>query len=144
MLLAAIAAGASFTCTPARVWDGDSFTCSDGTKVRVAGIAAREVKWVQGRVIDGGCSEGHPCPSTSGIAARDALAGLFGGTRGTGPHGHLLVRGSLLQCVSNGSAGRGRVGAWCSSEASGDVSCRMVKGGYALRWDKHWRGHACR
>jgi hypothetical protein len=101
------------------------------------------VKWVERRIIDGGCNEGHPCPSTSGIAARNALAGLFGGARGTGQHGHLLVRGPALHCVSTGSAGRERVGAWCSSSATGDVSCRMVNGGYALRWNQYWRRRRC-
>jgi endonuclease YncB( thermonuclease family) len=37
-------AGATFACNPARVSDGGSFTCSDGRKVRLAGIAAREVR----------------------------------------------------------------------------------------------------
>ncbi len=36
--------GASFTYTPAQVWDGDTFTCSDGRKIRVAGIATREIR----------------------------------------------------------------------------------------------------
>lgn len=138
------AAGASFACTPSAVWDGDTFTCSDGTKVRVAAIAAREVKRVNGRMVDGGCNPGHPCSPVSGIVARDALADLFGGARGVGPHGHLLVAGPSLRCVSNGSAGRDRTGAWCRTPSGADVSCAMVKAGYAVRWARHGGDRVCR
>ncbi len=44
LAIAALVAGASFSCTPAQVWDGDTFTCADGIKVRVAGIAVREIR----------------------------------------------------------------------------------------------------
>jgi endonuclease YncB( thermonuclease family) len=54
LLTAALGAGQPFTCVPAQVWDGDTFTCADGTKVRVAAIAAREVKRVKGHTINGG------------------------------------------------------------------------------------------
>lgn len=134
---------ARFSCQPSQVWDGDSFNCADGRKIRVAGIAAREVRKVRGgRIVDGGCSKGHPCSATSGLAARKALADLFGGARGVGPHGHLLVRGPVLQCRANGTTGD-RVAAFCRSAATGDVSCRMVRGGYALRWARYWSRHLC-
>jgi endonuclease YncB( thermonuclease family) len=42
MLTLALLAGAAFTCTPVRVWDGDGpIWCAEGPKVRLAGIAAR-------------------------------------------------------------------------------------------------------
>jgi endonuclease YncB( thermonuclease family) len=154
LLFAAAAAGASFTCQPSAVWDGDTFHCeermSNGAtnvrKLRVAGIAAREVRnlrrngghWFE----DAGCSPGHPCPKTDAIAARKALAGLFGGVRGVGPYGHLLVRGPLLTCQANGTTGD-RVAAWCSSAVTGDVSCWMVRKGYALRWSRYWKRQLC-
>ena len=145
MIAAAVPTGVAFACTPTQVWDGDSFTCSNGTKVRVAGIAAREVRSVRGgAVVDGGCGKGHPCPKTSGIVARKALAGLFGDPSGVGRHGHILVQGPALRCVSNGSAGRDRTGAWCSLPGGKDLSCAMVQGGYALKWDRYWRKHQCR
>lgn len=143
MLVDVLAAGLAFTCAPVQVWDGDTFTCSDGTKVRVAAISAREVKLVGGRMIDGGCNPGHPCATTSGIVARDALADLFGGARGVGPHGHLLVAGPSLRCVSNGSAGRDRTGAWCHTSAGVDVSCFMVRQGFAVRWARYGGTRVC-
>lgn len=143
MLLNLLAAGLAFTCTPAAIWDGDTFTCSDGRKVRVAAIAAREVKRVNGRMVDAGCSPGHPCPTTSGLTARNGLADLFGGARGVGRNGHLMVSGPLLRCMSNGSAGRDRTGAWCRTPAGQDVSCAMVRQGYALRWRNHGGDQVC-
>lgn len=144
MILAlALAAGVSFTCRPAQIWDGDTFTCADGRKIRIAGIAAREVRNMHGgRVADIGCSNGHPCPEADGMAARNALAVLFGGIRGVGPNGHLLVRGPNLTCKANGTTGD-RLAAWCTSPATGDISCAMVRGGYALRWPRYWREHRC-
>ena len=118
-------------------------TFTVGRKIRVAGIAAREVRWTGTEMIDAGCSKGHPCPTKSGPAARQHLARLFGGAQGTGPHGHLLVRGPALRCKANGSTGK-RIAAWCSSAAIGDVSCRMVQEAYALRWQKFWNGRQCR
>lgn len=137
------AGAASFQCRPSRVWDGDTFTCSDGRKIRVAGIEAREVRQGRGGVmLDGGCRSGPSCPSTSGLLARHALADLFGGSRGVGPHGHLLVKGPLLTCEPNGKT-HDRQAAFCTSAATGDISCRMVAEGYALRINRHWNGHKC-
>ena len=77
LLIAAsiVAAGASFACTPTRVWDGDGpVWCAEGPHVRLAGIAARE--------MDGTCRANQPCPDASAIEARDALVVLLGGARG--------------------------------------------------------------
>lgn len=137
-------AGSRFTCAPAMVWDEDSFTCSDGRKVRVSGIAAREVERVGGTMRDAGCRPGHPCPATDGIKARDGLVRLLGGARGHLPTGHVAVDGPSLSCVLTGGAGGKRVGAWCRSPRVGDLSCAMVRGGHVLRWDRYWRGHRCR
>lgn len=75
LLTEIVARGAAFTCTPVAVWDGDGpIWCAEGPRIRLSGIAARE--------IDGSCSSGHPCPTSSGTAARDHLVGLLGGSRG--------------------------------------------------------------
>ena len=64
----ALASAATFVCTPIAVWDGDGpIWCKEGPKIRIAGIAARE--------MDGTCSRRHPCPASSAAAARDALVG---------------------------------------------------------------------
>lgn len=131
-----VPAGERFTCTPERVWDGDGpIWCAEGPRLRLAGIAARE--------MDGTCRPGHPCPAASGEAARDALAAMLGRVTGKSGTGHVEVTGLALSCLSDGSAGNGRTAAWCASPTAGDLSCAMIRGGYALRWDRYWRGHKC-
>ena len=47
-IFAALAAQSSFVCDPISVWDGDGpVHCRSGEKIRIAGIAARE--------LDGSC-----------------------------------------------------------------------------------------
>lgn len=128
--------GQAFECTPTHVWDGDGpIWCKEGPRLRLAGIAARE--------IDGTCSKGHPCPRAGGLEARDALAALLGKIVGTGRHGHILVRGPTMKCQSEGSAGGNRTAAWCVSPTMGDINCVMIRDGLALRWDKYWKKHQC-
>lgn len=128
--------GDTFNCTPTHVWDGDGpIWCAEGPRIRLAGIAARE--------MDGSCSPLHPCPISSGPEARDALVRLLGDRTGVSQHGHILVRGPTMRCQSNGSGGGNRTAAWCVSPRSGDINCAMVSGGWALRWDRYWRGHRC-
>src|SRR5215218_7620119 len=100
-----VAAGATFVCTPTAVWDGDGpIWCAEGPKIRIAGVAARE--------LDGSCRSNQPCPPVGAIEARDQLVRLLGGRRGTRPEGHILVRTASLTCVSDGSAGGSRTAAW--------------------------------
>ncbi len=127
-----VAAGVTFTCTPTRVWDGDGpIWCAEGAKIRVAGIAARE--------IDGACKTAHPCPRASGTAARDALVRLVGKPIGRSREGHVLVSGKPLRCVSHGSGKGERTAALCSTVSGVDLSCALVRGGYALRWPQYDR-----
>ncbi|MCZ8370932.1 MAG: thermonuclease family protein [Porphyrobacter sp.] len=128
--------GETFNCTPTHIWDGDGpIWCAEGPRIRLSGIAARE--------IDGSCRPGHPCSISSGPEARDALVRLLGDRTGVSRHGHILVRGPTMRCRSNGSGGGSRTAAWCVSPRSGDINCAMVAGGWALRWDRYWRGHRC-
>jgi endonuclease YncB( thermonuclease family) len=134
---AVIPAGQSFQCTPIRVWDGDGpIWCAEGPHVRLSGVAARE--------MDGSCSVGHPCPSADPINARDALVSLIGRPVGQSREGHILVRGPKMTCVSDGGAGGSRTAAFCISPQSGDISCAVVRSGWAAKWNKYWRGHKCR
>ena len=131
-----VGAGQSFECTPTRVWDGDGpIWCAEGPRVRRSGIAARE--------MDRTCSTGHPCPKASAKEARDALVKLVGKPSGRSKEGHVLVSGPTLTCRSDGGAGGKRTAAWCVSPKSGDLSCAMVKGGWALKWAKYWKAHHC-
>ena len=139
LLAAAVAivpAGETFTCTPVRVWDGDGpVWCAEGPHVRLAGIAVRE--------MDGTCRDNQPCPDAGAEEARDALVSLVGVATGRSPEGHVLVQGPPMQCLSEGDGVGNRTAAWCISPRSGDVSCAMVAGGWALRWPRYWRDHRC-
>lgn len=138
LLLAAtlVPAGASFHCTPTAVWDGDGpIWCAEGPRIRLSGIAARE--------INGSCSSRHPCSAANAIASRDALVRLLGRPTGVGRQGHVLVEGAVLRCVSTGLAGGVRTAAWCTSPTAGDISCAMVRGGWAARWDRYWGWRTC-
>lgn len=132
-----IASGANFTCTPIQVWDGDGpIWCVEGPRIRLAGIAARE--------MDGGCIPGHPCPAATGAVARDHLVRLLGGSHGSTATGHVIVRSAPLKCRSEKSGKGSRTAAWCSSPSVGDLSCAMVKSGHALRWRRYGGDRVCR
>ena len=131
-----VAAGTTFSCTPTAVWDGDGpIWCEEGPKIRLSGIAARE--------IDGTCNPGHPCPPASGIEARDDLVRLLGGKRGVLPTGHVVVSAAPMRCRSDGNGKGSRTAAWCTTAAGVDLNCAMVRSGVALRWQRYWRGHRC-
>ncbi len=134
LLIAAsiVATGASFTCTPVRVWDGDGpIWCAEGPKIRLAGIAVRE--------NDGSCKPSHPCPHASGEAARDALVKLIGKPVGRSREGHVLVSAKRLTCVSHGSGKGERTAARCRTVGGTDLGCALVRAGYALRWAQYDR-----
>lgn len=132
-----VVAGALFACTPTLVYDGDGpIFCAEGPRVRIAGIAARE--------RDNSCRTGHPCPDATGDQAMSALVTLLGGSRGTVRlHGasfdHVRVRAPTLRCVSIGSAGRNRTGAFCKMTDGRNLSCAMLATGTVARWDRYWR-----
>jgi endonuclease YncB( thermonuclease family) len=129
--------GQAFTCTPTRVWDGDGpIWCAEGPRIRLAGIAAREMGET--------CRRGHPCPKATGRAARDHLVQLLGGSRGTMSTGHIKVRGPAMRCVSLGSGKGSRTAAWCAAPGPvGDLSCRMVRDGYAAAWKSYGGDQVC-
>ena len=137
LLMSAVPAGEAFTCTPTAVWDGDGpIWCQEGPRVRLAGIAARE--------MDGSCSPGHPCAEAKAQEARDALVSLIGRRTGTGELGHAIVTGPPLSCISEGTAGGERTAAWCVSPIGGDLSFAMVAKKMAAKWTRFWRGHVCK
>lgn len=112
--------GNSFPCTVASVHDGDTFRCADGTRIRVAGIDARE--------LDGSCAPGHPCASAPPEAATAAL--------------DRLVDGETLSCEPNGTTYK-RIAAFCRRPDGVDVSCAMLASGTVALWPRYWKGHRC-
>lgn len=133
MILLALAAAVpigAFTCTPIAVWDGDGpIWCAEGPRIRLAGIAARE--------IDGSCRRGHPCPRTSGIEARDALVQLLGGAAGKTRDGHVRVSGPTLACRSYGLDRYRRTIATCR-QGHHDIGDILVRRRVAIAWRSPW------
>lgn len=144
MILAILAAstivvpnGSTFICTPVAVYDGDGpIWCQEGPKIRLAGVAARE--------MDGSCRPGHPCPSASAAQARDALVRLLGGPKGRMSTGHIVVRYPPMTCTSHGGAKGSRTAALCSAPGIGDLSCAMVRTGTVERWARFGGDKLCR
>jgi endonuclease YncB( thermonuclease family) len=135
-LTAVVASGLSFTCTPTAVYDGDGpIWCAEGPKIRLAGIAARE--------MDGTCRSNQPCPKTGAAEARSHLASLVGRPIGRRPEGHILVKADPLRCVSEGNGRGSRTAAWCKTAHGVDLSCAMVRSGMALRWARYQGDKVC-
>ncbi|MBV7256179.1 hypothetical protein KCG44_05210 [Pacificimonas sp. WHA3] len=112
--MAAAAPPNRFICQVTGVHDGDGpIYCTDGTKIRLAAVAARE--------LDETCMPGHPCPDASGASARDAL--------------RALALHQRLTCEKTGTS-YGRVVAWCWREDGLELNAAMIDGGHALRWKK--------
>ena len=130
--------GERFSCTPTHVWDGDGpIWCEEGVRIRLSGINAREMD-------EPSCKPDFPCVNVSGVEARDALVSLIGEPTGeVSTHGHILVTGPTMNCLSTGSASGNRTGAFCTSPKSGDLSCAMVEGGWTGKWAKYWGDHSC-
>lgn len=130
-------AAAFILCTPIAVWDGDGpIWCAEGPKIRLAGIAARE--------IDESCRKNQPCPRAGGVEARDALVKVLGGAHGLTADGHVIVRGPVLRCRLVNVDRYGRTVAWCASRATGDLSCAQVKAHVAVRWRRFGGDQVCR
>lgn len=106
----------SFACQVASVTDGDTFRCSDGRRVRLHAISARE--------RDGECAPGHPCSPASAEASTAFLTEL---TR-TGP----------LTCRTTGQSYE-RTTAICWVSDGREINCEMVRSGMAVRWERFHR-----
>lgn len=131
-----VPAGQVFFCTPVAVYDGDGpVWCREGPKIRLAGIAARE--------MDGTCNSNQPCPTSSAQQARDQLVSFLGGAKGTMSTGHIKVTARPMRCLSEGGGRGSRTAAWCQLANGLDLSCAMVRSGTTLRWARYWRQHRC-
>ena len=98
-----------FACTVQSVHDGDTFRCTNGTRIRLSSIDSPE--------MPGACRPGRTCAPGDPYAAKAALVGLIGGR--------------TVQCERVGTS-YGRVAAWCSAGEM-DLSCAMLRSGHAIR-----------
>lgn len=101
--------GATFACTVQSVHDGDTFRCTNGTRVRLSSIDSPE--------MPGACRSGRTCAPGDPFAAKAQLAQLIGGR--------------TVQCERVGTS-YDRVAAWCSAGGV-DLSCAMIRSGHAVR-----------
>jgi endonuclease YncB( thermonuclease family) len=102
-----------FNCVVSRVTDGDTFRCSDGTRVRLSSIDTPE--------MPGSCRPGRNCAPGDPFAAKAEL--------------QRLIAGKTVQCEPVGTS-YNRIAAWCSVDGI-DLSCAMYRGGYAIRLAQH-------
>jgi endonuclease YncB( thermonuclease family) len=110
-----------FSCMVQSVTDGDTFRCSNGTRVRLSSIDTPE--------MPGSCRPGRNCAPGDPYAAKAALQRFIGGR--------------TVQCEPVGMS-YNRVAAWCSAGGV-DLSCAMVRSGHAIRLPQHDRvGRLCR
>jgi endonuclease YncB( thermonuclease family) len=104
-----------FSCVVRSVTDGDTFRCSNGTRVRLSAIDTPE--------MPGSCRPGRTCAAGNPYAAKAALQRLVGGR--------------TVQCQPVGMS-YNRVAAWCSANGV-DLSCAMVRSGHAIRLPQYDR-----
>ena len=101
-----------FACAVQYVTDGDTFRCSDGTRIRLSSIDTPE--------MPGSCRPGRDCAPGDPYAAKATL--------------ERLIIGRTVQCEPVGMSYK-RIAAWCSVGGV-DLSCAMVRSGYAIRLPK--------
>ena len=107
-------------CLAALVTDGDTLRCQDGTRLRVAGIEANELR--------GGCHVAA-CPEMPGLEARERMRAIVG-----------------RQNLTYQPVGRtwGRVSAIVTLPDGRDLACEAIRAGVAVRWDRYWpKGKTC-
>lgn len=125
----------AFICTAIAIHDADGpIWCEEGPKVRLSGIAARE--------LDGTCRPGHPCPTTDPIMARATIVQLLGAKvdEDRSDEEHIFfLRPVRLRCESTGTS-YSRVTAWCALPDGRDLSCAAIEAGAALRWSRYDAG----
>lgn len=119
-LPAALFALAAFSCPVVHVADGDTFTCADRTRVRIAAIDAPE--------LPGHCRRGRQCAPGDPFAAKVSM--------------EQLVLGRTLQCEPTGTS-YDRIVAWCRVGRV-DVGCAQVSSGHAIREDRYDGADVCR
>lgn len=115
---------AAFLCLVTSVHDGDTFTCADRTRVRVAGIQAPDFADTVP------CREHRAEYVCSDRAARASQRVVSA-----------LVLRQRLTCEALGPS-YDRIVARCRLPDGRDLSCAIIAAGAATRWDRYWCRYA--
>lgn len=114
----------AFACAVVAVVDADTIRCQSGVRVRIAGISARE--------RDGTCNSPR-CPAMLHTEAKSIV--------------ERITYRRELACDPVGHS-YNRIVADCRLPRDGWLSCAIIAGGAAVRWDRYWReyrlGNRCR
>jgi endonuclease YncB( thermonuclease family) len=105
---------ALFLCIVVSVYDGDSVTCADGSRVRMAAINAREM-------TGNPCPRDYPCVPMSAPKARDTLAAM--------------VLGREIECLDVDRSHNRLVGD-CTVDGR-NIGCAMIAAGAAADWARY-------
>jgi len=109
-------------CLVASVYDGDTITCEGGTRLRLAGIDAPEIKCPRRR---------RPCAPGDPIASRDNLRRLV--DEADGLIVYSLVDANLCRAgfQDRDPFGRPVVRVWVNGR---ELSAEQLAGGFAVEW----------
>lgn len=137
MIEALLLAAQSATCTPALIYDADTFTCADGTKLRVAGVNSREL-------TGNPCPRDYPCPEMSAAEARQVTVRLLRGqVLGVRPTKHLIVRAPAIR-YRVVDRNRDRLVAVITLPGGADLRCALRTAGAVAEWQKFVRKYHLR
>ena len=107
-------------CAAALATDGDSLRCADGTRIRLVGVEANELR--------GGCHV-PACPTMPGRVAKARMQALLGGQNVT-----YVVNGrSWSRLTASVTLPDGR-----------DLACETLRIGMTVVWQRYWpSGKVC-
>jgi endonuclease YncB( thermonuclease family) len=116
---------AVFSCTVTRVHDGDGpLWCSNGIKVRVAGIQAPDFTSAEPCRRPDARRVNYTCDDRAAQRSQQIV--------------ERLVLNRTLSCQPMGKSYK-RVVARCTLPDGRSLSCATIAAGAAVRWDRYWR-----
>ncbi|WP_267395003.1 MULTISPECIES: hypothetical protein [unclassified Sphingomonas] len=119
------AAAPQFSCTVTRVHDGDGpLWCSNGIKVRVAGIQAPDFTSAEPCRRPDARRVNYTCDDRAAHRSQQIV--------------ERLVLNRTLACQPMGKSYK-RVVARCTLPDGRSLSCAAIAAGAAVRWDRYWR-----
>lgn len=125
LIAMSVAAADPFDCTVTRVHDGDGpLWCSNGIKVRVAGIQAPDFESAEPCHRQGASRANYTCDDAAADRSQRTV--------------ERLVLHQTMRCQPVGMSYK-RVVARCTLADGRSLSCAVIAAGAAVRWDRYWR-----